>query len=288
MATTSNARFLMSGKPTNELVLHLCQKQFETINIVIANKDSSAKMPRSNTFQLHSYIKQVVTEHSNITNMKYTRQGKLLFSTSDPVDCFVSDSTFESDHNPVDTTRSLLRETSKTIKTIDWNSIMKNSSEILSSSNSDLHTVMSKVSEMIKQDTKHTALPGWVPTPVFPLVPSAVRVLPHHSEQEESSWLASASVVSRFMAVNNSQVKGGRRGQTVSVHPFTRALPRDLPKNAPSKWSDWSEFHGAQSTSTNLERLEVCQTTRRGNKAYCIKPRSYGMSFVKFGSRFAL
>ncbi|GBL86160.1 hypothetical protein AVEN_89181-1 [Araneus ventricosus] len=85
MATTSNDRFLMSSKPTNELVLHLCQKQFETINIVIANKDSSSKMPRSSPFQLHSYIKQVVPEHSNITNMKYTRQGKLLFSTSDPV-----------------------------------------------------------------------------------------------------------------------------------------------------------------------------------------------------------
>ncbi|GBN13748.1 hypothetical protein AVEN_163286-1 [Araneus ventricosus] len=41
-------------------------------------------MPRSNPFQLHSYIKQVVPEHSNITNMKYTRQGKVLFSTSDP------------------------------------------------------------------------------------------------------------------------------------------------------------------------------------------------------------
>ncbi|GBM54409.1 hypothetical protein AVEN_83012-1 [Araneus ventricosus] len=85
MATASNYRFLMSSKPTNECVLHLCQKQFETINIVIANKDSSSKMPRTNPFQLHSYIKQVVPELSNITNMKYTRQGKLLFSTSDPV-----------------------------------------------------------------------------------------------------------------------------------------------------------------------------------------------------------
>ncbi|GBN64448.1 hypothetical protein AVEN_154381-1 [Araneus ventricosus] len=85
MATASNDRFLMSSKPTNELVLLLCQKQFETINIVIANKDSSSKMPRSNPFQLHSYIKKVVPEHSNIPNMKYTLQGKFLFSTSDPI-----------------------------------------------------------------------------------------------------------------------------------------------------------------------------------------------------------
>ncbi|GBM53641.1 hypothetical protein AVEN_105522-1 [Araneus ventricosus] len=42
-------------------------------------------MSRWNPFQLHAYIKQAVTEHSNITNMKYTGQGKLLFSTSDPV-----------------------------------------------------------------------------------------------------------------------------------------------------------------------------------------------------------
>ncbi|GBL97969.1 Regulatory-associated protein of mTOR [Araneus ventricosus] len=85
MMPASNNRFLMSGKSTNELVLHLCQKLFETINIVIANKNNSAKMPRWNPFQLHTYIKQVIPEHPSITNMKYTRQGKLLFSTSDPV-----------------------------------------------------------------------------------------------------------------------------------------------------------------------------------------------------------
>ncbi|GBN57686.1 hypothetical protein AVEN_216004-1 [Araneus ventricosus] len=85
MAPASNDRFLLSGKLTNELILHLCQKQFETINIVIANKNSSSKMPRWNSFQLHTYIKQKIAEHPNITNIKYTRQSKLLFSTSDPV-----------------------------------------------------------------------------------------------------------------------------------------------------------------------------------------------------------
>ncbi|GBM68025.1 hypothetical protein AVEN_75868-1 [Araneus ventricosus] len=42
-------------------------------------------MSRWNPFQLHTYIKQVITEHPDITNMKYTRQGKFVFSTSDPV-----------------------------------------------------------------------------------------------------------------------------------------------------------------------------------------------------------
>ncbi|GBN52138.1 hypothetical protein AVEN_145806-1 [Araneus ventricosus] len=205
---------------------------------------------------------------SNPTYTSYTGTKSLLdltlCSTSiyHQIDCFVSDSTFESDHNPVDTTRSLLRQTSKTIKTIDWNSIMKNSSKILSSSNSDLHTVMSKVSEMIKQDTKHTALPGVCLrlSSYACLSTSSVRgsrASPSFGTGRigVASWLASASVVSRFMAVNNSQVKGGRRGQTVSVHPFTRALPRDLPKNAPSKWSDWSEFHRPQVRTSSDSRF---------------------------------
>ncbi|GBO04910.1 hypothetical protein AVEN_22236-1 [Araneus ventricosus] len=85
MAPASTDRFLISGKPANELVLQLCQKQFEAINIVITNKNSSANMPCWNPFQLHTYIKQAIPKHPNITNMKYTRQGKLLFSTSDPV-----------------------------------------------------------------------------------------------------------------------------------------------------------------------------------------------------------
>ncbi|GBN76333.1 hypothetical protein AVEN_237800-1 [Araneus ventricosus] len=39
---------------------------------------------------------------------------------------------------------------------------MKNTSEILSSTNSDLHTVTHKVSGIIKQNTKHAAFPGWL------------------------------------------------------------------------------------------------------------------------------
>ncbi|GBN88987.1 hypothetical protein AVEN_173425-1 [Araneus ventricosus] len=44
--------------------------------------------------------------------------------------------------------------------------------------------------------------------------------------------LLSASVVSGVMAVNSSHVKGRGSGQTASVHPFTRTLPRDLPSHA--------------------------------------------------------
>ncbi|GBN81607.1 hypothetical protein AVEN_84446-1 [Araneus ventricosus] len=108
----------------------------------------------------------IMLNTSNPNHTSYTGTNSLLdltlCSTSiyHQVDCFVSDSTFESDHNRVVTTWSLLGQFSKTIKTIDWNSIMTNSSEILSSTNSDLHTVMRKVSGIIKNNTKHTVLPG--------------------------------------------------------------------------------------------------------------------------------
>ncbi|GBN64446.1 hypothetical protein AVEN_154379-1 [Araneus ventricosus] len=108
----------------------------------------------------------VILNTSNPTYTSYSGTNSLLdltlCSTSiyHQVDCFVSDSTFESDHNPVVTTWPLLGQSSKTIKTIDWNCIMKNSTEILSSTHSDLHTVLRKVSGIIKQNTKHTVLPG--------------------------------------------------------------------------------------------------------------------------------
>ncbi|GBO06701.1 hypothetical protein AVEN_109366-1 [Araneus ventricosus] len=52
--------------------------------------------------------------------------------------------------------------------------------------------------------------------------------------------LVGASVASRVMAVNSSHVKGAGSGQTASVHPLTRTLPRDLPSHR-----------------TTVERLEV-------------------------------
>ncbi|GBM03794.1 RNA-directed DNA polymerase from mobile element jockey [Araneus ventricosus] len=41
--------------------------------------------------------------------------------------------------------------------------------------------------------------------------------------------LVNASVVSRFMAVNSSHIKGRESGQTASLHLFSRALPSDFP-----------------------------------------------------------
>ncbi|GBO28312.1 hypothetical protein AVEN_242234-1 [Araneus ventricosus] len=52
------------------------------------------------------------------------------------------------------------------------------------------------------------------------------------------------------MAVNNSHVKGGGSSQTASIH--LSAAQRFAKQRR-----DLSEFHRPQSTSTNLERLEV-------------------------------
>ncbi|GBN31982.1 hypothetical protein AVEN_131560-1 [Araneus ventricosus] len=65
--------------------------------------------------------------------------------------------------------------------------------------------------------------------------------------------LVSASVVSRVMAVNSSHVKGRGSGQTASLDQFTRALPRSRVVGRARLFG----FHRSQSTSTNLERLEV-------------------------------
>ncbi|GBL91497.1 hypothetical protein AVEN_136966-1 [Araneus ventricosus] len=54
------------------------------------------------------------------------------------------------------------------------------------------------------------------------------------------------------MAVNSSHIKGGESSQTVSVHPFIQALPRDLSIQAPWERRDWSEFHRPQSTKEDM------------------------------------
>ncbi|GBN91304.1 hypothetical protein AVEN_31561-1 [Araneus ventricosus] len=49
-----------------------------------------------------------------------------------------------------------------------------------------------------------------------------------------------------------------------TVHKYE---PKGLPSHTLWEQRDWLEFHRPRSTSTNLERLEVCQATRCGNKA---------------------
>ncbi|CAL1271013.1 unnamed protein product [Larinioides sclopetarius] len=85
MQSSSSDNFFKSGKSTNELVLRLGQNEYETINILISNADSKSRIPQMNPFNVQTFIKEKVNRHMDIQSMKYTRQGKILFSTQDPV-----------------------------------------------------------------------------------------------------------------------------------------------------------------------------------------------------------
>ncbi|GBM58357.1 hypothetical protein AVEN_67356-1 [Araneus ventricosus] len=85
MQTSPSEKFLKSGKSTNELVLRLEQNEYEDINILISNADSNSKIPQLNPFTLQSFIKDKINRHTSIQHMKFTRQGKIILTTQDPV-----------------------------------------------------------------------------------------------------------------------------------------------------------------------------------------------------------
>ncbi|GBN36500.1 hypothetical protein AVEN_10564-1 [Araneus ventricosus] len=83
LGTVMNNTYFRSNKTSNELVLRAGQTQFKEINIIVSNADKSKKLPHSNPFRVQAFIKQVVNRHDYIENMKFTRQGKILFTTKD-------------------------------------------------------------------------------------------------------------------------------------------------------------------------------------------------------------
>ncbi|GBM75285.1 hypothetical protein AVEN_214604-1 [Araneus ventricosus] len=85
MQSSPSEKFLQSGKSTYELVLRLGQNEYEDINILISNADSNSKIPQLNPFTLQSFIKDKINRHNSIKNMKFTRQGKIILITQDPV-----------------------------------------------------------------------------------------------------------------------------------------------------------------------------------------------------------
>ncbi|GBM75283.1 hypothetical protein AVEN_214603-2 [Araneus ventricosus] len=80
-------------------------------------------------------------------------------SISHGVDCYVSDSNFESDHCPVIITWSKLKHISKKIKTIDWNRTMSQSANVLTTK-TNLNVLTRKISEVIRDNTKIITLPA--------------------------------------------------------------------------------------------------------------------------------
>ncbi|GBN37012.1 hypothetical protein AVEN_74995-1 [Araneus ventricosus] len=85
MGTVVNNIYFKSNKTLNEFVLRAGQKQFNEIKVIVSNADKNKKLPHSNPFRVQAFIKQVVNRHESIENMKYTRQGKILFTTKDPI-----------------------------------------------------------------------------------------------------------------------------------------------------------------------------------------------------------
>ncbi|GBN88224.1 hypothetical protein AVEN_61929-1 [Araneus ventricosus] len=85
LGTVMNNIYFKSNKTLNELVLRAGQKQFNEINVIVSNADKNRKLLHSNPFRVQTFIKHVVNRHENIENMKYTRQGKILFTTKDPI-----------------------------------------------------------------------------------------------------------------------------------------------------------------------------------------------------------
>ncbi|GBM11325.1 hypothetical protein AVEN_13563-1 [Araneus ventricosus] len=85
MATTFNNMFYKSAKTLNELVMRLGNQTYDEINIIIDNAEKPKKMPETNPFLIQDFVKKSVSRHEQIENMKYTRQGKIQFTTKDPI-----------------------------------------------------------------------------------------------------------------------------------------------------------------------------------------------------------
>ncbi|GBO13995.1 hypothetical protein AVEN_71862-1 [Araneus ventricosus] len=76
---------LTNNNSPNRLVLALSSKHFTEINIVMSHQTGGSRIPKVNPIALHTYIKQNISQSEMITNMRHTGQGKVLFTTSDPI-----------------------------------------------------------------------------------------------------------------------------------------------------------------------------------------------------------
>ncbi|GBN46788.1 hypothetical protein AVEN_259152-1, partial [Araneus ventricosus] len=82
---TQDDSSLTNNNSLNRLVLALSSKHFTEINIVMSHQTGGSRIPKMNPIALHTYIKQNISQSEMITNMRHTRQDKVLFTTSDPI-----------------------------------------------------------------------------------------------------------------------------------------------------------------------------------------------------------
>ncbi|GFW55711.1 uncharacterized protein TNCV_120951 [Trichonephila clavipes] len=81
---TGFSKIFRSSLRDAEIILRAVQRIISEINILVENSQGSSQIPKSNPQLLNAEIKKK-TRHENIKSMSFTRNGKIRFSTLDPV-----------------------------------------------------------------------------------------------------------------------------------------------------------------------------------------------------------
>ncbi|GFT16949.1 uncharacterized protein TNCV_2860861 [Trichonephila clavipes] len=82
---TGFSKFFRSSLRDAEIILRAGQRIISEINILVENSQGSSQIPKSNPQLLNAEIKKKIARHENIKSMSFTRNGKIRFSTLDPV-----------------------------------------------------------------------------------------------------------------------------------------------------------------------------------------------------------
>ncbi|GFW45270.1 uncharacterized protein TNCV_4733781 [Trichonephila clavipes] len=80
-----NAKYFRTPMSIKELVLRAGQRKISEINMFLENKQKPSSIPKINPQLLYMEIKSKIPKFDQISNMSFTRNGKLCFATSDPV-----------------------------------------------------------------------------------------------------------------------------------------------------------------------------------------------------------
>ncbi|GFS64156.1 uncharacterized protein TNCV_3945171 [Trichonephila clavipes] len=80
-----NAKCFRTPMSIKELVLRAGQRKISEINMFLENKQKPSSIPKINPQLLYMEIKSKIPKFDQISNMSFTRNGKLRFATSDPV-----------------------------------------------------------------------------------------------------------------------------------------------------------------------------------------------------------
>ncbi|GFW76380.1 uncharacterized protein TNCV_1581591 [Trichonephila clavipes] len=80
-----NAKYFHTPMSIKELVLRAGQRKISEINMFLENKQKPSSIPKINPQLLYMEIKSKIPKFDQISNMSFTRNGKLHFATSDPV-----------------------------------------------------------------------------------------------------------------------------------------------------------------------------------------------------------